>query len=71
MDAERASANAQLNIQSNPVFSTPIPEEQQPGPQPEKFKGQVTVEKKADPSEPSKDFTMDSIEFEGNQYYND
>ncbi|MCA9842785.1 MAG: ShlB/FhaC/HecB family hemolysin secretion/activation protein, partial [Cyanobacteria bacterium HKST-UBA03] len=66
-----SSANAQLNIQSNPVFSTPIPEEQQLGPQPEKFKGQVTVEKKADPSEPSKDFTMDSIEFEGNQYYND
>ena len=63
-----APASAQLNIQSNPVFSTPLPKEQKLGPKPKPFEGTVTFDETA-PKD--KEINLGDIEFEGNHYYND
>ena len=65
-----SAVHAQLNVQSNPVFSTPTPGEQKIGPMPKPF--QATVEYKAGEAMSSdQEFSLGEIEYEGNHYYND
>lgn len=61
------NAHAQLNIQTNPVFSTPTPSVQEVGPQPPAFKSTIVYQ--TDDKEAS--FKVGQVSFEANHYFND
>ncbi len=67
-----APAEAQLNIQGNPVFSTPTPKEQKIGPMPKApFKSVIEFDASAEDPEgtPMDEIRLGDVELEGNKYF--